>query len=47
MLQVNTSGETTKFGFSPDQVEAACSRIEELEGLAVDGLMTIGPFTDD
>jgi len=47
LLQVNTSGETSKFGFSPGQVEEACGRVEQLEWLRVDGLMTIGPFTEE
>jgi len=47
LLQVNTSGETSKFGFSPSQVEDACGRIEQLEWLHVDGLMTIGPLTEE
>jgi pyridoxal phosphate enzyme (YggS family) len=48
LLEMNTSGEATKFGFDdePDLV-ATLERIAVLENLRVRGLMTIGPFTDD
>lgn len=46
LLEVNTSGETTKYGFEPENIQdlLACC---ELEGLAVQGLMTLGPFTPE
>ena len=46
LLEVNTSGETTKNGFEPIAVEDMLSCME-LPGLQVEGLMTIGPLTDD
>lgn len=48
LLQLNTSGEATKSGYS--SVEALCRDLEailELKALRLKGLMTIGPLTDD
>ncbi len=47
LLQVNTSGEDSKFGFQQEIVYTACELVENLSYLEVHGLMTIGPFTDD
>ena len=47
LLQVNTSGESSKFGFPPEQVEDVCSEIEKFEFVVLEGLMTIGPLTKD
>lgn len=47
LLEVNTSGESTKFGFDPAEVTEAFDKIKELKHLQVKGLMTIGPLTDD
>lgn len=47
LLEVNTSGESTKFGVEPDSVIDILSEISETAGLNIDGLMTIGPHTDD
>jgi PLP dependent protein len=47
LVEINTTGEETKFGVSPD---ATVSFLRSLEGLAhirVAGLMTIGPFLPD
>jgi len=46
LLEVNTSGENTKFGFAPEAIDniLACC---EINGIAVEGLMTIGPLTSD
>ncbi|RMF07782.1 MAG: YggS family pyridoxal phosphate-dependent enzyme [Candidatus Neomarinimicrobiota bacterium] len=46
LLEVNTSGELSKSGFAPEQTEDMIS-ILELPGLQVEGLMTIGPLTDN
>ncbi|MFC1550810.1 YggS family pyridoxal phosphate-dependent enzyme [Candidatus Neomarinimicrobiota bacterium] len=46
LLEVNTSGEKTKFGFNPEDIEELLTCIE-LPGLKVQGLMTIGPLTQD
>ena len=47
LIQVNSSGEKTKQGFSPEAVEQAASEIVKLKHLNVRGLMTIGPNTED
>lgn len=47
LVQVNTAGEETKGGFAPDEALDAVARICALPGLAVEGLMTMAPFTDD
>jgi pyridoxal phosphate enzyme (YggS family) len=48
LLELNTSGEQTKFGFpEAEQLWEACSRIARLESLRIRGVMTVGPFTTD
>jgi pyridoxal phosphate enzyme (YggS family) len=44
LLQVNTSGEASKFGIAPDVAVDLVGQMAQLEGLKVDGLMTIGAF---
>ncbi|KPJ61674.1 MAG: hypothetical protein AMJ46_00950 [Latescibacteria bacterium DG_63] len=46
-LEVNTSGEETKYGFRPGELCAAAEQICQLDGLRVRGLMTVGPFVED
>ena len=48
LLQVNSTGEETKSGFSdPNELLEAADQMRELPGISVRGLMTIGPFTTD
>jgi len=47
LLQVNTSDEDSKFGFDPEKVSEACELVEQLSNIEIQGLMTIGPLTDD
>jgi pyridoxal phosphate enzyme (YggS family) len=47
LVEVNTSGEETKFGIEPDQVLPLMESISDLEGIRIKGLMTIGLFSDD
>lgn len=47
LLEVNTSGEKSKFGAAPQEAVDLFQRVDELSGLSLKGLMTIGPFTDD
>jgi pyridoxal phosphate enzyme (YggS family) len=47
LVEVNTSGEETKFGIVPDAAVDAVGEMSDLPHLAVRGLMTIGAFTDD
>ena len=45
LLEVNVAGESTKFGFSPAQVLAEISALNELPRLELHGLMTIAPYS--
>jgi len=47
LLEVNTSGEKTKFGVEPERTIDTLWEISKTMGLNIDGLMTIGPHTDD
>ena len=47
LLQVNTSGESTKFGVAPESCEEMLEIISGLEQLELVGLMTLGPLTED
>ncbi|MCD4651542.1 MAG: YggS family pyridoxal phosphate-dependent enzyme [Candidatus Cloacimonetes bacterium] len=47
LIQVNTSGETSKYGCEPEQTEAIIRQILLLEHINVCGLMTIGKITRD
>ncbi|TVR63684.1 MAG: YggS family pyridoxal phosphate-dependent enzyme [Gemmatimonadales bacterium] len=47
LVQVNTSGEDAKYGFTPEGFTQALPGLVELTGLQVRGLMTMAPFTDD
>jgi len=47
LLEVNVSGEETKFGFQPPEVAQALASISQLPNLEVKGLMTIAPLASD
>ncbi len=47
LLEVNVSGETTKHGFTPDELRTAWPQIATFARLDVAGLMTMAPWTDD
>jgi pyridoxal phosphate enzyme (YggS family) len=47
LVQVNTSGEESKYGFSADEAVEAVGRIAALPSLRITGLMTMAPFTAD
>ncbi len=47
LVEVNTSGEKTKFGVEPEQTPSLIETISKLEGIKIKGLMTIGLFSDD
>jgi pyridoxal phosphate enzyme (YggS family) len=47
LIQVNTSGEETKYGIEPTELEAFLDAIRGYSHLAIRGLMTLGPWTDD
>jgi pyridoxal phosphate enzyme (YggS family) len=44
LVEVNTTGEQTKFGAAPGAVPALVRALAQAEHLRVTGLMTIGPF---
>lgn len=47
LLQVNVSGEGTKGGYEPADVEAEADRLKAMAGLSVCGVMTMAPFDAD
>ncbi len=47
LLEVNTSGEGSKYGLPPEKTIEEAKKIAALKNLSVDGLMTIGPLTGD
>ena len=47
LLEVNVSGEATKFGFSPQEVLDVAGEILALPNLRIEGLMTMAPFVAD
>ena len=47
LLEVNLAGESTKFGFKPEQVLAELEAINALPKIEVHGLMTIAPWTPE
>ncbi|MEI6072976.1 MAG: YggS family pyridoxal phosphate-dependent enzyme [Verrucomicrobiae bacterium] len=47
LLEVNVSGEGTKFGFTPDALRSAIGPLLELPRVRVAGLMTMAPYSDD
>ena len=46
LLEINTSGETQKHGFLPDQLNEI-SECFNLPNINIEGLMTVGPLTAD
>jgi hypothetical protein len=47
LVEVNTTGEGSKFGVRPEQTEPLIRSLAPLANLRIDGLMTIGPFLPD
>ena len=47
LLEVNVSGEASKFGFAPDAVPAALEAAAALDAPPVVGLMTVPPYSPD
>jgi len=47
MIEVNLSGETTKFGTEEEKVMTLAQAILKLDHLSLDGLMTMPPYFDD
>ena len=46
-IQVNVSGETTKFGCTPEEAPLFAQAVRERPHLKLAGLMTIAPFSED
>lgn len=46
-VQVNSSGEDSKFGLPPDDVLAFCAELAAFDTLRVRGLMTLAVFSED
>ncbi|HZC59349.1 MAG TPA: YggS family pyridoxal phosphate-dependent enzyme [Chthoniobacterales bacterium] len=44
LLQVNVAGESSKFGFAPEQLLSQVKRILRVERVQIEGLMTIPPL---
>lgn len=47
LIEINSAKEDAKSGVLPEEAEPLVKRIAELENLRVEGLMTMGPFSDD
>lgn len=47
LLEVNTSGESSKSGVAPGETLLAAQKIASLPSLRLKGLMTVGPLTED
>ncbi len=47
LLQLNTSGEQTKHGIAPEELEETLLNMRRIEGIKVRGLMTMAAFTAD
>jgi PLP dependent protein len=47
LLQVNVSGEAAKFGMEPKELEKKMAEFSQLQGIKIEGLMTIPPFDPD
>jgi pyridoxal phosphate enzyme (YggS family) len=47
LVEVNTSGEESKFGLETDSTLELCEGIAKLPALNLKGLMTVGPWVDD
>ena len=47
LLEVNVSGEASKFGLKPEDLQSTVAEIHRLPRLDVRGLMTIAPFVEE
>lgn len=47
LIEVNVSGEESKFGLAPKDLDELIEEIEKMRGIQVVGLMTIPPKTDN
>lgn len=47
LLQVNSSGEDSKSGCEPEEMESLAEEVMKIPNINICGLMTIGSFSDD
>lgn len=47
LIQVNTSGEESKFGLEPDQLPGFLKKVNIFDRINIRGLMTMAPFLKD
>lgn len=47
LLQVNVSGEESKYGISPNEVKKIVEAVREMKNLVAAGLMTIAPYSNN
>ncbi|MGD1019495.1 MAG: YggS family pyridoxal phosphate-dependent enzyme [Verrucomicrobiia bacterium] len=47
LLEVNVSGEASKFGLKPEDLESTLTAINQLPRLEVRGLMTVAPYATE
>lgn len=47
LLEVNISGEESKYGLSPQEVEPLLKELENLNSIEIVGLMTMAPYMED
>jgi PLP dependent protein len=47
LLEVNTTGERSKFGLHPERTLGFVKELRTLKNIRISGLMTIGPFLPD
>jgi pyridoxal phosphate enzyme (YggS family) len=47
LIEVNTSGESTKYGVTPGDLYGLLDEVVKLDRLTVHGLMTVGPIVPD
>jgi pyridoxal phosphate enzyme (YggS family) len=47
LVEINSSGEESKYGVKPDEMLEFLKRIGNLENICLRGLMTVGPWTED
>lgn len=47
LLQVNVSGEESKSGFTPEELQTLFSQMTARQSVSIRGLMTMAPATDD
>jgi pyridoxal phosphate enzyme (YggS family) len=47
LVEVNLSGETSKFGIAPEDVMELIQHVASLKHISIEGLMTMPPYFDD